>query len=136
MNRLILAAALALSACAAPGGSEPHGAGDAAVAGLAGEYRVASVDGQDIDLPHAITARITHDRIEVESDCIRFAWSYRRDAQGIATLSQPAASCRRALLPQEQAVSEAFAAATTVTRTPANGLAFGGGGRSIVLFSQ
>src|SRR5690606_34982914 len=103
---------------------------------LAGEYRVAGVDGGGIDLPHGITATITGDRIEVQSDCIRFAWSYARDGGRLTTAPQPAASCRRALLPPEQAVSEAFTAAESVARTPSNGVEFSGGGRSVLLFSQ
>jgi hypothetical protein len=103
---------------------------------LAGEYRVAGVDGQDVNLPHGITASITDDRIEVQSDCIRFAWSYRFEDRLLVTEQAPVASCRRALLPEERALSEAVEAADIVRRTPANGIELSGSGRSVTLLGQ
>lgn len=103
---------------------------------LAGEYRVAGIDGGDVDLPHGITAAITGDRIDVQSDCIRFAWSYRFEDRLLVTEQAPVASCRRALLPEERALSEAVEAADVVRRTPANGIELSGSGRSVTLFSQ
>jgi hypothetical protein len=46
------------------------------------------------------------------------------------------ASCRRALLPEEDAIAAAFDNAGMVRRTPANGIEFTGGGHSVLLFSQ
>lgn len=103
---------------------------------LAGEYRVAGIDGADVNLPHGISASITDDRIDVHSDCIRFAWTYRFEEQLLVTEDAPVASCRRALLPEEQALAEAVEAADVVRRTPANGVELSGGGRSLLLFSQ
>lgn len=103
---------------------------------LAGEYRVAGVDGADIDLPHGISAVIGPDRIDLTSDCIRLAWSYRFEEGVLATERVPVPSCRRALLPQEEAIAAAFDAAGVVRRTPANGMEFSGGEHSVTLFSQ
>lgn len=103
---------------------------------LAGEYRVAGIDGQDVNLPHGITASITDNRIEVQSDCIRFAWSYRFEDRLLVTEQAPVASCRRALLAEERALSEAVEAADVVRRTPANGIELSGSGRSVTLFAQ
>ena len=137
MHRIGLILPLALAVCAAPyGAADPDTAAAPAPVDLAGEYRVAGVDGADIDLPHGITASITADRIDLQSDCIRMAWSYTRDGAALSTATQPVPSCRRALLPPEQAISEAFTAADSVSRTPANGLEFAGGGRSVLLFLQ
>lgn len=130
---------LTLAGCAAPADSSLEGAGDPgaeAVLDLPGEYRVAGVDGAGIDLPHGISATISANTIEVQSDCIRFAFAYTLDGSRIATEPAPVASCRRALLPDEQAISAAFDVAETVSRTPANGIEFTGGGRSVTLFSQ
>ena len=103
---------------------------------LAGEYRVAGIDGTDVNLPHGITASITADRIDVQSDCIRFAWSYRFEDRLLVTEQAPVATCRRALFPEERALSEAVEAADLVRRTPANGIELSGSGRSVTLFSQ
>ena len=103
---------------------------------LAGDYRVAGIDGADVNLPHGISAFITGERIDVQSDCIRFAWTYRFEEQLLVTEQAPVASCRRALLPEEQALAEAVEAADVVRRTPANGVEFSGGGHSLLLFGQ
>ena len=103
---------------------------------LAGEYRVAAVDGADINLPHGISASIAADRINVTSDCIRFAWSYRFESGVVTTERVPRPSCRRALLPEEEAIAAAFDNAGMVRRTPANAVEFSGGGRSVTMFGQ
>jgi hypothetical protein len=105
-------------------------------AALVGEYRVAGVDGAGIDLPHGVAARISADRIEVSAGCLQWAWSYVLEAGRLITERLPSTSCRRALLPQEQALAEAFDAAQGVRRTPANGIEFSGAGRWVLLFSQ
>ena len=131
-----LAASVLLAAC---GGAEPPPPSSAGVTeriDLPGEYRIAGVDGVDIDLPHGISAIVSASRIDVHSGCIRFAWSYSYDGQVLTTTSEPVASCRRALLPEEQALSAAIDAATAVARTPANGIELSGAGRSVILFSQ
>lgn len=141
---VLLLSVCALAACQ-PSEEAPQGALDSAeptssiIASpetLAGEYRVAGIDGADVNLPHGITASITDDRIDVVSDCIRFAWTYRFEEQLLATEEAPVASCRRALLPEERALREAVEAADVVRRTPANAIEFSGGERSLLLFSQ
>jgi hypothetical protein len=140
-------AATGLAACqpaASDGGPAPAATpGDAPAANLiasaqslAGEYRVAGVDGADINLPHGISAEITADRIAVTSDCINLGWTYHFQNGALATERVPMASCRRALLPEEGAIAAAFDNAGMVRRTPANGVEFTGGGHSVLLFSQ
>ena len=119
-----------------PAGDVPAANLIASAESLAGEYRIASVGGADIDLPHGISAEITTDRIAVTSDCIRLAWSYRFENGVLATERVPISSCRRALLPEEEGIASAFDKAGMVRRTPANGIEFAGGGRSVLLFSQ
>ena len=108
----------------------------AAPVSLAGVYRIAGVDGADIDQPHAITASISADRIHVTADCLNFAWSYTARAAGIATQRVAVEGCARGLTAAEESVVAAFDAATTAVRTPANAIELRGGGRSVTLFSQ
>lgn len=103
---------------------------------LAGEYRIAGVDGRDINLPYGITASISGDRIEVQADCVRLAWSYRFEGARLVTRGTPVAGCRRGLTPEEEGVRAAFEAAEAVRRLPSNGIEFSGGRRSVLLFSQ
>lgn len=139
---LLLASVFALGACQ-PAEDAPASTSNldstsiiASPEAFAGEYRVAGVDGMDLNLPHGVTAVIDESRIEVASDCIRFAWTYRFEAQMLVTEQAPVASCRRAVLPLEQALSDAVEAADIVRRTPANGVELTGGGRSLTLFNQ
>lgn len=140
---LISLSLLGLTACQ-PAAETPQGsAGNAettsiiaSAEALTGEYRVAGINGADVNLPHGISAAITDERIDIQSDCIRFAWTYRFENQLLVTESAPVASCRRALLPEEQALAAAVEAADVVRRTPANGIEMSGGGRSLTLFGQ
>ena len=83
-----------------------------------------------------MSASIAADRIDVTSDCIRFAWSYRFESGVVTTERVPRPSCRRALLPEEEAIAAAFDNAGMVRRTPANAVEFSGGGRSVTMFGQ
>lgn len=139
---LIIVAALA--ACA-PVATDPPapGSNPAAVDGvimapaaLAGEYRVAGVDGRDINLSHGVSASISEQEIEVLSQCIRFKWTYVLSGGVLAAERIPSMSCRRALLPEEEAISRAFDQAVQARRTPANGIEFSGEGHTVTLFSQ
>lgn len=140
ITRLAILAVLALGACqpaaeeppAPPPGRPPI----ASAAELAGEFRVAGIDGSDIDLPHAITATIDAERIEVQSDCIGLAWTFTLAEGVLATAQTPTRSCRRAFDPTEMALMGALDVADTVRRTEANGIEFSGGGHSVTLFSQ
>ena len=105
-------------------------------AALVGEYRVAGVDGQDINLPHGITASISDDEIEVQSQCIRFKWAYTISEGDLTASRVPMVSCRRGLYPEEEAIARAFDQAARAQRTPANGIEFVGAGHSVTLFSQ
>lgn len=125
-------------AAAPPAASTPAGNGRAITEAeaLAGEYRIAGADDQDIDLPHGITATIDAETIRVNASCVNFAWTYRFDGTRFVTETLPAISCERGLFPEEEAVQAAFDAAEAVARLPSNGIEFSGGGHSVVLFSQ
>lgn len=103
---------------------------------LVGEWRVGSVDGQPIDLPHGIAMIITEDRIMVNSGCVNLGWSYRYANGELHAESQPQASCRRAYFREEEGLISALAGAASVHRTETNGIEIAGSANSITLFSQ
>jgi hypothetical protein len=104
---------------------------------LAGEYRVAGVGGQGIDLPYGITASITADRIHLTADCVNVEWGYTMDADGsLSTLRVPTEGCARGLNEIEEALVEAFDGAERVSRTASNGYEFSGRGPTATLFAQ
>jgi hypothetical protein len=144
MPRLPLVAALLLTACGSSGDEPAAGAAQEAsaipapvVENIAGEYRVAGIDGAELDAPIGIAVSIGADTIGLEP-CAGFAWSYRFTGGALETKRLPAsadvASCEPA--PEVVRAGAALAEATRVRRTSANGLEFSGGGRSILLFSQ
>jgi len=94
------------------------------------------VDGRDINLSHGISASISEQEIEVLSQCIRFKWTYALSDGVLATERIPSMSCRRGLLPDEEAISRAFDHAVQVRRTPSNGIEFAGAVHTVTLFSQ
>ena len=137
--KIALLAALALAGCQAAEDEPappPETPAISSAAELAGEYRVAGVDGSDIDLPHAVTASIDESRIHLVSDCVNLAWTYRFAGELLATEQAPVESCARGYDATEQALLAAFDVADTVRRTPENGVQFSGGGHSVTLFSQ
>ena len=103
---------------------------------LAGEYRVAGVDGDEIDQPYAVTASVTGDRIHVTADCLNFAWRYTIAGNRIATERMAVEGCARGLTAAEEAVVAAIDAAQDVSRSPANAVELRGQGRVLTLFSQ
>ena len=90
-------------------------------------------DGAVAMQPDAISATLTASRIDVQAGCIRFAYDYRLDGGALATTAAPVASCRRALMPLEQAVQQALAGASQVARTATDAIVFTGDGGSVTL---
>jgi len=107
------------------------------LAALTGEYRVAGAGGQEIDLPHAITARIDDTGVLFDSDCVQLSWVWFFEGSRLVTEQLfPRASCGRQLLPEEEAIVAAMNGATSVGRTPANGIEISGRSGSVLLFAQ
>ena len=153
--RVPLLAALLLTACG-PGADEPAAepktetrpvptptaqatatAATPATVSLPGEYRVAGVDGEDLDSPTGHAVSITDNTIEFMR-CAGFAWTYTHEHGALATSRIPVSPdeivCRPS--PDAARIGVALAEATRVKRTSANGLEFSGGGRSVLLFNQ
>jgi hypothetical protein len=104
---------------------------------LVGEYRVAGIDGEPVAAPVGIAVSIGPEVIEL-APCAGLIWNYAYADGMIETRRAPHPEggilCR--ITVETQQVGEAMDAATHVGRTPANGLEFGGGGHSVLLFSQ
>jgi len=103
---------------------------------ITGEYRIAGVNGRDINQPYAITASISADRIHVTADCINLGWSYTQQGAAIATKRVAVEGCGRGMTAAEEAITAAFDAARTVVRTPSNAIEFRAQGHTVTLFSQ
>lgn len=126
---------------AAEAGSAPA----AAVASLAGEWRVAGIDGESLDEPYGIALRGDEGNLWWEPECAA-QWRAYRIAGSRIEFSVPARFlprdgttppvCAIGLPPRLPDVMRALDAAETIERTPQNGILIAGGGRSVTLFSQ
>ena len=106
---------------------------------LAGEWRVAGIDGAPFDEPFGLALSADARLVWMEPRCAGVARSYRITAGRIAFGPDPAARnevCAIGMPPRTEEVLRALDAAETIRRTPQNGIEISGGGRSLTLFSQ
>ena len=119
----------------------------APVTSLAGEWRVAGIDGADFNEPYGLALSGNAQELWWEPRCARVARSYRIDgltARFAPPIGTPPASsdgptppvCAIGLPPRLAEVTRALDAADTIGRTASNGVEISGGGHSLLLFSQ
>lgn len=164
--RTIVLAALALGACSpepdagdeqlsplpANGGVEgvapaPPSQALSPIKTLAGDWRVAGIDGEPLDETYGIALRADDEEIWWEPRCANFAFAYTINGLRISTGdaepavpvepgAPPPPVCTVAIPPRLAEVGRALDLAETAGRTPANGVLIEGGGHSLTLFSQ
>ena len=121
--------------------------GATAPASIEGEWRVAGVNGEIIDIGWAMTASIDDASISIQSQCMGFSRMYALEGTTLTTPEVPPAPagtphapppvvCTRMFLPEEQAVSEALTQADTAYRLPDGSLVLDGPGGSLTFFTQ
>ena len=114
---------------------------------LAGEWRVAGIDGESFDEPYGLALRADGAEIWWEPRCAGIIRSYTIKGTAFATAprtSEPPADtrspqrpvCAIGLPPRLGDVRDVLDGAETIQRTSANGIRISGGGRSLTLFSQ
>jgi hypothetical protein len=117
----------------------------ARVASLAGDWRVAGIDGADFNEPYGLALKGDDERLWWEPLCARQGRRYRIGGGAIAFSAlapppraggTPAPVCLIAPPARLADVMRALDAARTVERTPQNGILIAGGGHSLLLFSQ
>ena len=123
---------------------------DTTLATLAGEYRVAAIDGTGIGGGIGLALTVTDTLIWFDPRCAGFNWTYTLSDGALVTdrpqkprppgaplVAGPrAAPCRIAVHPEQQRLATALDAVTQARRTPSNGIELSGGGHSVTLFSQ
>lgn len=105
-------------------------------ADIVGEWRIAGVNGGEINQPTGITAQITADEIRITSGCVNLAFGYRLAAGQFAATQKPVAGCERTLSPAEKAVGDAVNKAQSAARDSSNALVLSGEGSSLTLYTQ
>ena len=106
---------------------------------LAGEWRVAAIDGRALDTGHGVALKADYEQIWWEPDCALQYRDYmiegsRFDARPVDLSGQ--AVCDIGFPDELLRVWSAMDAADTIERTSANGVLISGNGRSVTLFSQ
>ncbi len=131
----------------AASGTEPTAPTIPAPTTLAGEWKVAGIDGQDPNESYGIALSASDDKIWWESRCAGMARGYSIKGSAITVDRAPLLGpppppgilppvCAIGLPPRLLDVVRALDAATHVRRTPSNGIEISGGGHSLLLFSQ
>jgi hypothetical protein len=107
---------------------------------LAGEYRVAGIDGAPTDENFGIALSISAvpSVISFDEECGTFSWATDMEGGVLFTSRLPAEppSCDTPIHPRLLQLAAAIDAADRAARTPANGVELSGDGRSVLLFSQ
>ena len=125
--------------------SPPTAAPFAQVSSLAGEWRVAGIDGLSRDEPIGLSLTGDDQQLWWQPRCAGMARNYRVDGQMISfgsTLppapagSPPPPVCAIGLPPRLSEVFRALDDAVSITRTPENGVVISGPSHSLTLFSQ
>ncbi|MXO70305.1 hypothetical protein [Alteraurantiacibacter buctensis] len=126
----------------------PSAAPLAAIATLAGEWRVAGIDGRPLDQPVGLTLSATGQEIWWDPRCAGLTRSYSIDGLRISTGpaldaspptppgAPPAPVCAIGLPPHIVNVFRALDEADTVGRTLENGVAISGPRHSVLMFRQ
>ena len=114
---------------------------------LAGEWRVAGIDGREFNEPYGLALSADARRIWWEPICAGFVRGYAIDGAIIAVGPDPDLPprqageptrpvCTIAPPPRLAEVMRALDSADTIQGTPSNGVELSGGGHSLLLFSQ
>jgi len=148
MRRAAFFAVLLLTACGEPAAQPQPAPSETpallpAPASLVGEYRVAGIDGEELNAEFGIALSIDSGRVSFEPTCAGFVWSYayRDGALDIERRQEklhhpPPPVCAIPIHPAQQRLATALDAVNRAGRTPANGIELSGNGRSVLLFSQ
>lgn len=136
----------------APGRTPPPSAG-AQVGTLEGDWRVAGIDGADLNEVYGLALSADAEEIWWNPRCAGMIREYRIQGFGFSTqaATQPAreipladsgapppppAVCAIGLPPRLSEVMAALRVANRIERTRSNGVLLSGGGHSLLLFSQ
>jgi len=115
------------------------------IANMAGEWRVAGIDGREFNESYGLALSGSARELWWEPRCAGMARSYRMTGSTISfgprigappPGTQPPPVCAIGLPPRLSEFFRALDAATNIERTDSNGVLISGGGRSVLLFSQ
>ncbi len=156
MRLFAILASLALCACSAGGGANADAdrpvssgtpapqasaepAGPAQALSLTGEWRVAGIDGREIDRAYGLALSGNAERLWWEPGCAGQGLGYAISGNRFTPVPPdpaPRAVCDIGFPPEVPQIWVALMVADRIERTEAGGIRISGGGRSVLLFSQ
>ena len=140
MNRAFPLLALAVLGACVPVAVPDAVSNTLPVTSLAGEYRVAGIDGKPLDWPFGIALSVSQDRIVFDGPCNGYAWDYRLMGRSLQLRrsASPNPDCLAAARIHHLVFDLATAvdAATSAGRDPSNAVILAGGDHQVTLYSQ
>ena len=128
------------TAATEPATGDAEGDLSEALTSLAGEWRVAAIDGAEFDEKYGLALSADDGRLWFEPACVAQERNYTINGLSFAATAPGASSdrviCDIAVPDRLAEVWRAIDAAERVERTPGNGVMISGGGRSLLLFAQ
>jgi hypothetical protein len=129
---------------ASPPASSSQQPDSAAVIKLAGEWRVAEIDGRSVKEPTELSLTGNENRLWWQPECAGMVRTYRMDGQSITFGStkpprqagEPEVICEIGLPEQLDEVFRALDDAQSVARSPTNGVLISGPNHSLLLLSE
>lgn len=114
------------------------------VSSLAGEWRVAAIDGRSLDEPVGLSLTGDDTRLWWEPRCAGVAYHYRITGETVSFSpldppspdGSPKEVCAVGIHPRLADVTRALDAATRIERTSSNGVLIAGSDHSVTLFAQ
>lgn len=106
---------------------------------LAGEWRVAGIDGVPLDANYGIALSANDTRIWWEPQCAGQLREYRISGASFTALASDSGTqevCEIGYPEELETIWSALDAADTIERTPENGVLISGNGRNLLIFSQ
>lgn len=120
-----------------------------APASLAGEWRIAGIDGKEFNEPYGLGLSGDASEIwwdprcaglgrgyKIDGNAVRFGWAASRGPEPKPGQQNLVQVCTIGPPERLADVMRALDSATTIVRTPSNGIEISGGGHSVLLFSQ
>jgi hypothetical protein len=129
--------AAALAACTPQVVPHDNSRPQSAAISLVGHWRIAAIDGRDLNEPQGLALVGDARQLWMEPRCAGLIRNYRISGTTFSSTLEKVGMVCMIGMPQSSGLAmQAIDAATRIERTPENGILLSGGGRSLLLFSQ
>lgn len=129
--------ATALVACTPQVVPHDNSPPQSAAVSLVGHWRIAAIDGRDLNEPQGLALVGDINQLWMEPRCAGLIRTYRISGNTFSSTPEQVGMVCMIGMPQSSGLAmQAIDAATRIERTPENGILLSGGGHSLLIFSQ